>query len=136
MSNQRQDTQRSALDKLMQESGLTGETLLYRQTLAEFLSPTDEPGVFRVSANADPTEAVVDVYGEDNVSLALHMGPGLAFTDSSDNEWTTPERVGIEVRLQDVLDQGGLLYPVESVITSRVWYLTLPDGSVTVRKSG
>jgi hypothetical protein len=32
------------------------------------------------------------------------------------------------------LDQGGRIYPVESVITSRIWYLTLPEGGVRVRK--
>lgn len=123
-----------ALEDLIQKNDFSGETRLYRQSLSEFLEPTDQPGVFRVSANADPSEAVVDNYGEDNVSLAAHTGPGLAFTDSPDNEWDAPDRVGIEVRLQDILDQGGLIYPVESVITSRVWYLTIPEGTVLVRK--
>ena len=135
MTDQLPDKTRTVLEDLFRSNGFTGETRLYRQTLSEYLEVTDEPGVYRVSANPDPSEAVVDIYGEDNVSLAVHMGPGLAFTDSPDNEWSTPERVGIEVRLQDVLDQGGLLYPVESVITSQVWYLTIPEGSVEVRKS-
>lgn len=136
MTDQLPDKTRTVLEDLLRSNGFTGETRLYRQTLSEYLTVTDEPGVYRVSANPDPSEAVVDIYGEDNVGLAVHMGPGLAFTNSPDNEWTTPERVGIEVQLQDVLDQGGLLYPVESVITSQVWYLTFPEGSVKVRKSG
>ena len=135
MTEQLPDRTRTVLEDLLRSNGFTGETRLYRQTLSEYLTDTDEPGVYRVSANPDPSEAVVDIYGEDNVSLAVHRGPGLAFANSLDNEWTAPERVGIEVRLQDVLDQGGLLYPVESVITSRVWYLTFPEGSVRVRKS-
>jgi hypothetical protein len=40
----------------------------------------------------------------------------------------------VAVRLRDVLDQGGLLYPVESVITEPVWYLTLPTGRVRVER--
>lgn len=135
MTDQLPDKTRTVLEDLFQSNGFTGETRLYRQTLSEYLTVTDEPGVYRVSANPDPSEAVVDIYAEDNVSLAVHMGPGLAFAASQDNEWAAPERVGIEVRLQDVLDQGGLLYPVESVITSRVWYLTFPEGSVRVRKA-
>jgi len=39
----------------------------------------------------------------------------------------------VEIRLQDVFDQEGLIYPVESVITDRAWYCTLPEGSVEVR---
>ena len=62
------------------------------------------------------------------------MGPDLAFAESSDNEWSTSERKTIEVRLEEVLGQGGLIYPVESVITERVWYFTLPQGWVTVRE--
>ena len=32
-----------------------------------------------------------------------------------------------------MLEQGGLIYPVESVITDRAWYCTFPEGSVQVR---
>lgn len=39
----------------------------------------------------------------------------------------------VEVRLQDILDQGGLVYPVESVTVERAWYCTLPAGSIEVR---
>ena len=41
--------------------------------------------------------------------------------------------VEVEVRLQDILQQGGLLYPVESVTVERVWYCTLPGDGVDVR---
>ena len=36
------------------------------------------------------------------------------------------DSVEVEVRLEDVLRQGGLVYPVESVSVERVWYCTLP----------
>jgi hypothetical protein len=32
--------------------------------------------------------------------------------------------VEVEVVLQDILLQGGLIYPVESVTVERVWYCT------------
>jgi hypothetical protein len=41
--------------------------------------------------------------------------------------------VEVEVRLGDILRQGGLIYPVESVTVERVWYCTLPEGAVDVR---
>ena len=124
----------AVLEGFLLDNNFTGDTRFYRQSLLEYLTPTDQPDVYRVSANPDPSEAVVDIYGQGNITLAMHMGPGLAFTDSRDNEWLDPERVTIELRLQDVLNQGGLIYPVESIITSQVWYFTLPNGSVEVRK--
>ena len=68
--------------------------------------------------------------------LAQQIGPGLAFSESADHEWLDSGRTAVEVRLQDVLSQGGLIYPVESIVTDRVWYLTLPDGGVRVREVG
>jgi hypothetical protein len=65
--------------------------------------------------------------------LAEQVGPGLAFAESVDNEWRGEGRMAVEVSLKDVLDQGGLMYPVESIITDRVWYMTLPAGHVVVR---
>ncbi len=41
----------------------------------------------------------------------------------------------VAVRLGDVLDQGGMPYPVESVITEPVWYVTLPAGQVRVTRA-
>ena len=119
---------------LMEAHGFTGETRFYRYTLPEFLDPLEEAGTYRISANADPSEAVVDVYAGGHVCLAAQVGSGLAFAESADNDWMEPGRTGIEIRLQDALDQGGRIYPVESVITGRVWYLTLPEGGVRVRE--
>jgi hypothetical protein len=115
--------------------GLSPETALYRQTLRVHLTPADEDGAFTLTANPDPSESVVDVYGEGHLSLAAHVGAGLAFAASAD-QWTADDRVAVAVRLGDVLAQGGRVYPVESVITEQVWYCTLPAGSVRVRIAG
>jgi len=115
-------------------AGRVADKKFYRATLPEHLSPSDEPGVFQISAMVDPSEAVVDVYGQGHITLAQQIGPGLAFSESADHEWLESDRTAVDVRLQDVLDRGGLMYPVESVITDRVWYLTLPDGGGPVRE--
>jgi len=120
------------LDEVMRSAGFTGVTRLYRHTLPEFLADTDDPGVQTLTANSDPSESVVDVYAQGHVSVAVHIGPGLAFVESPNNQWQESGRTAVAVRLRDVLDQGGLIYPVETVITDRVWYLTLPEGSVRV----
>jgi hypothetical protein len=68
-----------------------------------------------------------------HIIVAEQLGPGLALAEKRDNQWLAPDRTLVEVRLEDVLAQGGLLYPVESVVTEKVWFATLPRGSVVVR---
>ena len=122
------------LQELMESHGLTEDSVLYRETLGEFLSDTPYPGMHSLSANDDPTEAVIDVYGGGHISLAAQIGPGLGFAENHENQWREEDRVTVSVRLGDVFAQGGLIYPVESVITETVWYLTIPEGQVVVRK--
>jgi hypothetical protein len=125
---------KAKINEVMETNGLTGESRFYRYTLPEFLEPREESGTFRISANPDPSEAVIDIYGGGHICLAAQVGPGLAFAESADNDWEEAERTGVAIRLQDVLDQGGRIYPVESIITGRVWYFTFPEGGVLVRK--
>jgi hypothetical protein len=122
------------LSETLEAHGLDPARVLYRETLEEFLHRDEATGEWWISANPDPSEAVVDVYGGGYGTVASQIGPGLAFTPSSDSQWQEEGRVTVAVRLQDVLDQGGLVYPVESVITEPVWYLTLPSGRVRVER--
>ena len=127
------ESTKGALDELMRSNKLAPDTRLYRASLPDYLKESATAGVSRVSANEKPSEAVTDVYRNGHLINAEHIGPGLAFAESRDLEWSAPERKVIELALKDVLDQGGLIYPVESVTTERVWYVTLPDGDVQVR---
>ena len=125
---------KATLIEVMKTNGFTGESRFYRYPLPEFLEPLKESGAFRISANPDPSEAVVDAYRGGHICLATHVGPGLAFTESAVNDWEEAGRTGVAIRLQDVLDQGGRIYAVESIITDRIWYFTLPEGGVRVRE--
>jgi hypothetical protein len=147
MTALRDGTTQAAVDRLLREHGLGDDTLLYREAVRATLTPTGTPGFYRLSANATPSESVVDVYGQGHLTQAEHVGPGLAFAESSAPNWQetmelralqgrgneTGDSVEVEVRLGDILRQGGLIYPVESVTVERVWYCTLPAGSVDVR---
>ena len=124
------------LREWMRSNDLTAETRLYRHSLPEFVRPTSEPGIAEITANEDPSEAVIDVYGQGHTTLAVHLGAGLAFTESMDNDWRLDARRCVELRLGDALDQGGLVYPVESITTERVWYVTIPQGRIRVRVPG
>ncbi len=119
-----------AVAQYVKTSGLSPDTLLYRATLAEFLVP-DGAGFF-ISADPDAGEALDNVYVADHVVVAHEVGPGLAFAEDA-QDWADEDRTVVTLRLGDVLDQGGAVYPVTSVITATVWYVTLPAGKVSVR---
>lgn len=141
----------ATLDRLLAEHGLGRDTKLYREAVRDGLTPTATPGKFRLAANASPSEAVVDVYGQGYLVQAEELGPGLAFAESARPDWQETmemralkagqgragppalDRVEVEVRLQDILSQGGLVYPVQSVTVERAWYCTLPAGWIEVR---
>ena len=139
----------AALTQLLADSGLTLDSSVYREVLFSTLKPTGTPGVFRIAANAQPSESVVDVYGQGYVVQAEQLGPGLAFAETARPNWQetmemrtmrldktggVPDpHVEVEVTLDEILQQGGLVYPVESVTVERAWYCTLPSGHVDVR---
>ena len=147
MTAQRDESTQKTLDKLLEEHRLFAETPLFREAMRDALTPTGTPGVFRLKANPNPSEAVVDVYGQGYVVQAESVGAGLAFAESDQPNWqetmemrvlkatrTSKARAADHIRLGEILQQGGLIYPVESVTVERAWYCTLPDGSVEVRE--
>ena len=143
----------ATLQKLLAEHSLDNETRLYREVMRDTLMATDMPGVYRIVANASPSESVVDVYGNGYVMQAEQVGAGLAFAQTATPNWQEtmemksflakrdsrpsdlPNKLEVEVRLADILEQGGLIYPVESVSVERAWYCTLPASSVEVREA-
>ena len=150
MTVQRDEATQKALQKLLDEHRLFAETPLYREAMRDSLIPTDTQGVYRLNANPAPAESVVDVYGQGYVVQAEQVGPGLAFAESDQPNWQETmemrvlkstrtskakmaDHVEVEIRLADILRQGGLVYPVESVTVERAWYCTLPEGSIEVR---
>jgi hypothetical protein len=133
MTNVPPDKTQQILGEFLKENELTGESVLFRSSLGEHLTETNQAGRYLISANGRPSESVIDIYESGHLILAERAGPGLAFTLRRANDWKTDDRKLVEVKIQDVLDQGGLLYPVESVIVAKVWYLTLPKGDVEVR---
>ena len=147
----RDESTEKTLQKLMNENRLFAETPLYREAMRDTLTPTGKPGVFRLQANQKPSEAVVDVYGQGYVVQAEQVGPGLAFAESDTPNWQETmefrtmratrtskakmaDHVEVEIRIADILSQGGLVYPVESVTVEKAWYCTMPAGSIEVRE--
>ncbi len=128
------DSAARKVEEVLRHHGLSRDSVLYRESLETFVE-RDDDGHETVTANADPSEAVVNVYEGGHVALAAQIGAGLAFNERRDNQWREEGRVTVAVRLGDVLDQGGMLYPVESVITEPVWYVTLPAGRVRVTRT-
>ena len=152
MAAERDEATKEKLDTLLRDHRLFVETPLYREAMRDALTPTGTPGVFRLEANTSPSESVVDVYGNGYIVQAEQVGPGLAFAESDQPNWqetmemramkmtktsrakASANHVEVEIRLGDILEQGGLVYPVESVTVERAWYCTLPAGSIEVRE--
>ena len=151
MTAQRDDETQKVLDKLLGENRLFAGTPLYREAMRDALIPTGKPGVFQLKANPSPSESVVDVYGQGYIVQAEQVGAGLAFAESDVPNWQetmemrtlkatrtsrarTADHVEVEIFLGDILKQGGLVYPVESVTVEKAWYCTLPAGQVEVRE--
>ena len=141
----------AVLERLLVENGLSAETRLFREVLSKNLRLTEVGGVLELSANRSPGETVVDIYKKGNAVPAGEVGAGLAFAETPRGGWQDTmelrvqhagertrellslERMEVFVRLGDVLDQGGLIYPVQSVTVEKAWYCTLPTGLVHVR---
>ncbi len=140
----------AALDTLLVSNGLTADTVLYRHAERDALEDSDQPGRCRLAANPLPMETVVDVYRAGHVVPAEQVGAGLAFAEQPARDWQHTmemqaawaggmeglDRVGVKVTVAELLAQGGLLYPVESVAVEKAWYCTLPGGWVDVRELG
>ena len=152
MSTQRDQATEAVLLGLLEAHHLSSDTRLYRQAERASLSVTATPGVYRLAANAHPRETLVDVYGPGYPVQAEEVGAGLAFAESASPGWQEtkelqalqagPNRgaaeggnVEVEVRLADLLEQGGAMYPVQSVAVERAWYFTLPSGFIEVREA-
>jgi hypothetical protein len=150
MPAQTDEAKQSVMRALLEENGLTTASRLYRETENASLAATDRDGVYRLDANAQPSESVVDIYGAGYIMQAEEAGPGLAFIDSASPNWqetvemrtlrasqearAASDRVEVEVSVEEILNQGGLMYPVESVAVEKAWYFTLPSGFVEVRR--
>jgi hypothetical protein len=148
MMMQGDEAAQAVLSRLLQENGLTPESKLYREVERTALTPGSSKGLYRLAANPSPGESVVDIYGPGYVVQAEQVGPGLAFADAPSINWQetvelrairgmqNQETMEVEIRLGDLLAQGGRMYPVESVTVERAWYFTLPGGSIEVQEAG
>ena len=154
MSTLDSDVTQTILSQLIAQHGLTDESRFYRVVERDSLVPTGTPRSYRLPANPSPAESVIDIYGPGYLVQAGEVGAGLAFADTPSSNWQESivlrairniediprgpgeSQVEVEVRLDEILRQGGLMYRVESVEVAQAWYFTLPSGWVEVRLVG
>jgi len=110
--------------------GLSIDTVLYRSTLPEYLFT--DAGEHWLKANEEPTEMVVDSYGSGHTMMASEIGSGLAFTEEVEDDYKLGGRVYVSVRLQDVKDQGGLVYKDVSSHVLNSYFLHMPKHRIQV----
>ena len=120
------------ISKLMKAKGLDDKSVLYRYSLIEYLDKLED-GSTIINANPSATEMVEDVYGSGHILMASSFGPGLSFTIQPEEEFNSEEHTLVSVKLGDVLEQGGKIYPDKSTYTLNAYYLTIPAGMIKVQ---
>ena len=124
--------EREILSKFMQDNNLTNESKLVRYTSKSYLKELN--GKLYLEAKKEPLDMVVDRYhGFWEVFKASEIGQGISFLSNREAEYESHDRVCVEIRLKDVLDQGGLIYSVTSLPAYiKAYFCTLPDSKVKV----
>jgi hypothetical protein len=123
------------LESMMKEYGISKDTILYRYQPPKYIEIKSD-GKSYILAKESPKEIVIDPYrGGGRSFQADSLGAGLAFTSSRVEEFGEEDKICLTVRLEDVLSQGGLIYPVISTPAYvRSFFLTIPDKKVEVTK--
>lgn len=119
------------LEELMRQHNFTEKTIMYRYTSPEFLTNT-ENNRYRLSANPNATEIVVDLYESGHSIPGSEIGPGLAFFMNKETEYDLPDKQCVKLELGNILEQGGLLYPDFSTFSEGCFFITMPNGYVDV----
>lgn len=123
------------LDQFMKENQLDGDSVLYRYTSRKYLS--EKNGDLFLNAKIKPIDMVVDRYhGHWEVFIGSEIGQGISFLSSKEDEYKDGGRVCVQLKLDDALEQGALIYEVTSLPTYlKAYFFTLPAGSVKVSLS-
>ena len=129
------DEERRIMTDLLVEEYLTAESVLYRFTSEKYLEK-DNNGDYFLHAKTEPIDMVIDRYhGHYHVFIAREIGRGLSFLSKPVREYQIPGRVCVKVKIQDVLDQGGLLYTVSSLPAYiKAFFVSLPGGKIRAEK--
>jgi hypothetical protein len=119
------------LTQFLASQGFTPETILYRYSFPEYIAELED-GSKIINANPSATEMIEDIYNSGHIFKASELGMGLSFTTEIEKSFKTDEHVLISVRICDIIDQEGMIYPDKSTYTLNAFYLTMPEGFVKV----
>ena len=117
--------------QFLASQGFTTETLFYRYTLNEYITEIED-GSLIINANPAATEMVEDIYNSGHILIASEIGPGLSFTKKEESDFKTDQHMLVSLRLGDIIQQNGKVYPDKSTYTSNAVYITIPEGFVKV----
>lgn len=124
--------EKKVLDQFMKENHLDEDSVLYRYTSRKYLS--EKNGDLFLNAKSKPQDMVIDRYhGHWEVFIGSEIGQGISFLSLKEVEYQNNDRVCVELKVSDALQQGGLIYEVTSLPTYlKAYFCTLPSGMVKV----
>lgn len=114
--------------------GLTPDTVMFRYTFCEDLAETAE-GELGITGNPHPSEIHVHIHQDTIAWMAKNIGPGISFSVSAVNGWKADAILCMWVTTQDIIEQGGRIYPVASSIYKGVMYVATPPEGLRVTKA-
>jgi hypothetical protein len=120
------------LKRIIAENSFTPETSFFRYTSPKHLVESQDGRTF-INAFKNPMEMIIDIYHGGHSLIANNIGPGLAFTLSVEEDYNSNDKLCVEVKLEDILDQNGLIYEVTSVPEYvKAFFFSLPDKKIKV----
>lgn len=134
----------TVLNQFMKENGLSRDTVVYRVTDPQYVDVTS--GIAK--ANDASVATVRDIYNTGPHPLdsrlqftppekSSNLGPSLNVMAGDPTLYADPGAVKIGIKLGDILDQGGKIYPDDTAVLNGIGkkplIVTLPEGRVPVQ---
>ncbi|MBI5391236.1 hypothetical protein HZB02_07135 [Candidatus Woesearchaeota archaeon] len=114
------------------EKPFTRDTLFYRWQSPIFTLDEKE-GRFYIAGNPCSGSPIFDIYAAKRKDRSKSIrgkslaDPGIGVTDCFVGDYSTHGTLNLQMRLGDVLDVGGKIYPYD-LAGPNEWYLTIPQG--------
>lgn len=113
--------------KVMEDNGLSPDTILYRVVDAKYVQEG------QIIGNTDSMALIYDPYHQAGTMNASQLGvPSLNVSTLDPSGYAEQGYVKVSIRLGDVLEQGGRVYPDIGGVHMNSFVVTVPEGKVKV----
>lgn len=112
---------------VMEENGFNENSKFYRVTNPEYIVGKTDDGRYLIRGNPESIVTVDDLYENKENTRASSLEPGINVMSKPSDKYNSHGELMVEVRLGDMLTQGGKIYKDRGSGSHRAWYLTVPE---------